>query len=125
MSIPVIDKSKEVRPSVIDIADSVNALLETTRLKDIYRIECGTTGINKTAAGGYTDFSVTFPNGFLSAESTLPYVFLTCTAGEALAPIVPIVRTVTKTGFSGRIFNTDTSQRFPSVFWIAVSKYAS
>lgn len=125
MSIPVIDKSKEVRPSVIDIADSVNALLETTRLKNIYRIAFGTTGRVQVPANGYADFTVTFSNDFSSSESGMPLVYLTCMAGSAVSSITAIVRSVTRTDFNGRIFNTDSAARSPTVFWIAISAYAS
>ena len=125
MSIPVIDKSKEVRPSVIDIADSVNTLLETTLLKNIYRIACGTTGMVQVPANGYADFTVTFSNDFSSQESGLPLIYLTCMAGSAVSPITAIVRSATRTGFNGRVFNTDTTARSPTIFWFAISVYAS
>ena len=122
MAIPVIDKSKEVRPSVIDIADSVNTLLDTALLKNVYRLETGNVLTGSIAANGYVDIQVTFDVA-LPSSAALPWIFFSIVNANCDKPLLAMIQARSRSGFTARVFNLDATAHSPRLVWLSISNY--
>lgn len=84
-------------------------------------IQSGQTDTISATANSYVDVTVTFPSafeqepnvvvGFMSTSTAAKFGLLTCAA-----------HSITTTGFKVRVFNADTGNRTPRVFWIATTQ---
>lgn len=82
-------------------------------------VQAGRVASKSVAAGGYTDFAVTFPTAFHSAPIVVVGLETESGAGAFGRCVVAVTGTVTATGFTARVYNGDSSARSPRVSWIA------
>lgn len=83
-------------------------------------VQCGRVTAQTIAASSYVDVDVAFPEEFQSAP-IVTVCFETESSAAAFGRCVAVVYgNPTTTGFTARLYNSDTSGRSPRLVWTAV-----
>lgn len=83
-------------------------------------VQAGRIASQDIAAGGYTDVSVTFPQAFQAAPIVTVCFETDSGAGAFGGCVAAVYGAPTATGFTARLYNSDSSKRSPRVVWTAV-----
>lgn len=86
---------------------------------DVKKIQHGSTSSITVSAGSYGDIDVTFPTAFTSTPTILVTIG-TSSTGAGMGNVSVAAFNKSKTGFTIRCYNNDTSSRTPGFTWVAV-----
>lgn len=82
-------------------------------------LDYGSTGAYSVSAGSYADKTITFTKTFSSPPRVIACFQTSSTAG-GFGGCTLGVASVTTTGATIRVYNSDTATRMPNVYWIAI-----
>lgn len=83
-------------------------------------VQCGRISAVEVAAGSYADVSVTFEEAFQAAPIVTVCFETDSGAGAFGGCVAAVYGTPTATGFTARLYNSDTTKRVPRAVWTAV-----
>lgn len=82
-------------------------------------MECGQITVSNVASHSYADYQVTFSKAFSSAPIVVVGM-MTASTGYGTGSVSVSAHTITKNGFTARVFNNDSTARSPYIHWIAM-----
>ena len=89
------------------------------KAEDVKKIQTGTTGSIAVSASAYTDKAITFSPAFTSTPAMIVSFYTSSTAGT-FGRCSVAVSAISRTGATIRVYNGDTGQRSPNVYWTAI-----